>query len=159
MHRFSALVAAGLCLATQAPAMTDVERKELFDQVEFMCRFSENVGEVLRVSGDLSTGASIKLVRGKLSGTVDRTTWANINQLYGDYRNDPTICRQEMLPVLVPLFGGVAPTKSSLSSQAGTSSATASSANTNGAFAVFAGPNGASAAKATAAGTDTSHSD
>lgn len=146
--------------AMSAAALTSQERSEIVAQADYLCRYASSVGEVLTYEGDLSAGAILRLVGGQVSGRVQQTSWNNINQIFGDYRNDPSICRMEMLQILMPLFeGSSAQQQGSLSSQAGPRSATAATSTPNAGFAVYAGPNSASAATATANGADTSFSD
>lgn len=37
-------------------------------------------------------------------GYVTREQWENIEQKYGEYRTNPTICRMEMIKLIKPLF-------------------------------------------------------
>jgi hypothetical protein len=160
MLRYAVLVVAFATSYAPALALTPQERSEIVGQAEYLCRHASSVGEVLSYEGDLRVGAILRLVGGSVSGHVEQTSWSNINQIFGDYRNEPSICRMEMINILLPLFEN-APVQQqgSLSSQAGPQSATAATSTPNAGFAVFAGPKSASAATATSNGADTSFSD
>ena len=159
MSRYYVLVAGLLAFGGPAFSLTEQERSEIFNNVEHLCRHASNVGNVLAYEGDLNAGAILRFFGGSVSGRVNQTSWNNINQVYGDYRNDPTICRMEMLKILLPLFqGGSGHQSGSFSSQAGPGSATAATSTPNAGFAVYAGPNSASAASATQGGAHSSHS-
>lgn len=115
----AAITSLSISAGTPSLALSEGEREELFFQVESLCRFASSVGEVLTVEGDLEAGAILRLIGGRISGRVDRTSWENINQIHGDYRNDPTICRREMVKELLPLFSDVPQSSADTATYAG----------------------------------------
>lgn len=81
------------------------QRDELFERVESMCRDASNVGEVLEYEGSLQAGATLRIAGLDAVGKVTKEQWENIEQKFGEFRTNKTICRFEMIKMLVPLFG------------------------------------------------------
>lgn len=108
MKPLIALFAVFFSLTTVASAQVSKEdRSELFLRVEQMCQNASTSGEILSFEGDLSAGAVLRVVGVEASGRVKKQQWENIQQLLGDGRTDPTVCRFEMFKLLLPLFEGV----------------------------------------------------
>ena len=80
------------------------ERQELFDAIERLCVDAKNVSEIIKYSGDLKAGAILRIVGLGAEGSIDISQYRNIEQIHGEFRSNPTICKFEMLKELFPLF-------------------------------------------------------
>jgi hypothetical protein len=90
---------------TAGAQLSKSDRDELFERVDYMCRDASSVGSVLSFEGSLDAGAILKVVGINAAGKVTKEQWSNIEQKYGEFRSNPTICRFEMIKLIEPLFG------------------------------------------------------
>ncbi len=90
--------------ATSA-GLSKLDRDELFQRIDHMCRDASPVGEVMTYEGSLDVGATLKVVGLDAKGRINKEQWRNIEQKYGEFRTNPTICKIEMLRLIPPLFG------------------------------------------------------
>lgn len=47
----------------------------------------------------------MKVVGLNATGKVTKEQWKNIEQKYGEFRSNPTVCNIEMMKLIAPLFG------------------------------------------------------
>src|SRR4051794_11238862 len=91
--------------ATAEAALSKQDRDELFSRVEEICRDASSIGSVLNVEGSLDAGATLKVLGVNATGKVNREQWQDIEQKYGEFRSNSTICKFEMIKLIQPLFG------------------------------------------------------
>jgi hypothetical protein len=105
MHRlFIAVVTCSLAMSGAASALSKQDRDELFQRIDHMCRDASSVGEVITYDGSLDAGATLRVVGLNANGKVNKEQWKNIEQKYGEFKTNPTICNMEMLKLILPLF-------------------------------------------------------
>ena len=80
------------------------QRNELFERVEQICKGAKRFGEIITYEGSLDAGAKLKIVGVDGSGTIYKTQWDGLAQLFGDNRTDPTVCQFEDIKIIYPLF-------------------------------------------------------
>jgi hypothetical protein len=114
-----AIATSGIAMSEPASAaLQKQDRDELFQRVDHMCRDAKSVGEVVSYEGSLDAGATLKVVGLNATGKVTKEQWSNIEQKYGEFRTNPTICNIEMFKVILPLFGEKAPSPKTCANQA-----------------------------------------
>jgi hypothetical protein len=107
---FTAVVTCSLIMSGTAWAeLQKQDRDELFQRIDYMCRDASSVGEVVTYEGSLDAGAILKVIGLGATGKVTKEQWKNIEQKYGEFRGTPTVCRIEMLKLILPLFGEMPP--------------------------------------------------
>lgn len=99
------VITCGLLISGPASAgLSKQDRDELFQRIDDMCRDASPVGEVFTYDGSLDANATLKVAGVDAKGKVNKEQWRNIEQKYGETRTNPTICKFEMLKLIVPLF-------------------------------------------------------
>jgi hypothetical protein len=103
-----AIAAAGLAVGATGRAGA-VEPKDLFalqTTVHEMCVQPDRKGDYLKVDGDLSAGATLRVVGVQATGRITKETWEGISQRLDQYKTDPRECAVSIVGLLAPLLKG-----------------------------------------------------
>ena len=76
----------------------------LQNAVREMCVQPDRRGNYLRVEGDLSAGATLRVAGVNGQGRVTREDWEGINQRIDQYKTDPRECAINLTGVLLPIL-------------------------------------------------------
>lgn len=108
------LIALPLCVivcsaVTTAQALDEKGLAALVSAVHNICVQPDQKGKYLKIEGDLSAGAILKIVGVSGAGKITKEDWEGISQRLDEYKTDPRACAESITPVLANAMGQTAP--------------------------------------------------
>jgi hypothetical protein len=99
-------ILAGMVVAAGgANALDSKDLGALKDAVHDLCVQPDKKGSYLKIEGDLSAGAVLKIIGVGGKGTITKEEWDGINQRLDQYKMDPRKCAISILPILLGAMG------------------------------------------------------
>jgi hypothetical protein len=93
------------CLTMTHQVWADgIDLPALTSAIKQMCVQPDKKRSYLKIEGDLSAGATLKVVGVNGGAKVTKEDWDGINQRIDRYKTDPRECAIETLKILVPLY-------------------------------------------------------